>query len=114
MLIIEYLLECSPHGIYSISRAQATCGLPARLERLHHVSASEVSGGVAMERCHDSFFTTTGAIRHTLSFTVQSGGRMPERANRLCRQDAFLKKCFLALDKLAGSFCLFPSSREIS
>lgn len=38
----------------------------------------------------------------------------PERANRRCRQDAFLKKCFLALDKLAGTFCLFPSSREIS
>lgn len=68
LLIIEYLLECSSHSIYSISQAQATCGLPARLECLHHISASEVSGGVAMERRHDSFFMASGAIHHTFIY----------------------------------------------
>lgn len=65
---IEYLLQCSALRVYSISPAQATCGLPARLECLHHVSASEVSGGVAMERRRHSFFMTTGAIRHTFIY----------------------------------------------
>lgn len=57
-----------------------------------------------------------GVRRHPSHFHLpfKAVDECPERANRLCRQDAFLRKCFLALDKLAGSFCLFPDSREIS
>lgn len=113
LLIIEYLLECFPLGIYSISRAQATCGLPARLECLHHVSASSIRQGCYGEAPRQLFHDDR---RHPSHFHLpfKAVDECPERANRLCCQDAFLKKCFLALDKLAGSFCLFLSGREIS
>lgn len=54
--------------------------------------------------CHPSHF----------HLPFKAVGKRLERANRLCRHDAILKKCCLALDKLAASFCLFPSCTEIS